>query len=167
MYNVFRTSRTLPKLHESIELEKITANISFRRRGEELKRCSIYSIDAEFVLVMLRELISPREYIFLWRTKQLIFVFERKFPHHRPSCPAVLVFAQRRKLDRMNYHETWRIVRAWKPPLNEGNSRNGVTTVSDNNNVFLKGRKTTAEGERGCFRPFPVIFSSIPHFPLL
>lgn len=97
--------------------------------------------------MVLDELISPRKYLFLWGMKRLILVFEREFPRHRPFCPVVFVFAQRRKLDRMNYHETWRIVRAWKPPLNEGNPRNGVTTVSDNNNVSLKAENDGGGGE--------------------
>lgn len=73
---------------------------------------------------------------------------------------AVFVLAQRRKMGRMNYHETWRIIRAWTPPLNEEKPCGDVTMVSDNNNnVSLKAED---ENEKNGCRPFPAIFP----FPL-
>lgn len=72
---------------------------------------------------------------------------KREFPCRRASIRRVLfVSAQKRKLDRMNYHETWWIMRARKPPLNEEEPRGGgVSTVLDNNNVPVRQTR----GRRG------------------
>lgn len=103
--------------------------------------------------------------LFVRNEERACIVFlEHEFPRYRPFYHAVFVSAQRRKLDRMNYHETWRIIRAWKPPLNEEKPCGGVTTVSDNNNVSLKTENEG--GENGC-RPFPAIFPFLVSAPFL
>lgn len=104
--------------------------------------------DATFEVASTRALkanFSVEVSLFVRDEAACIAFFEGEFPCQRPFYPTVFVSAQRQKLDRMNYHETWRIIRAWKPPLNEAKPCGGVTTISDNNNVSLWRRKTRVD----------------------